>query len=310
MLKKSFALALTLIVGVLFGLAPSQQAQADAKIYTQPGDHHVNGRYWNTECENYSSTVIRCSTEIWATKITKVGGHYVADNGWVFNNLTYLPSNPGDWGNNPLANPGKWTDKDGRTWRTECNTATTGHGACRTYSEATTITRSKNSRGHWSYSQKNELVFNNIVTFATDKVAPVTSIPAPAPALSGVPQENSSSATAQQVVQAALGKVGSSYRHAAAGPSAFDCSGLTSWAYSQAGISLPRNSRAQFNGAGTRISKSQLQPGDLVFYYSPVSHVAIYIGDGKIVDAANRRTGVRVTSVNEMPFSGAVRVIN
>ena len=174
-------------------------------MYERPGYHNVNGRQWFTWCEPYSQTV-RCWTNIWATEVNLVGGRYVATNGWVFNNLTYLPSNPGDWGNNPLANPGKWTDKDGRTWRTECNTATTGHGACRTYSEATTITRSKNSRGHWSYSQKNELVFNNIVTFATDKVAPVTSIPAPAPALSGVPQENSSSATAQQVVQAALGK--------------------------------------------------------------------------------------------------------
>ena len=61
---------------------------------------------------------------------------------------------------------------------------------------------------------------------------------------------------------------------------------------------------------GTKVSRSNLKPGDLVFYYSPVSHVAIYIGNGKIVDAANYRTGVRVASVDSMPFAGARRVLN
>jgi cell wall-associated NlpC family hydrolase len=59
--------------------------------------------------------------------------------------------------------------------------------------------------------------------------------------------------------------------------------------------------------SGTPVSQSQLQPGDLVFYYSPVSHVGIYIGDGKIVHAANPSTGVEVTAVFSMPYSGAVR---
>ena len=308
MLKKSFALALTLIVGVIIAMAPGQQAQADIRIYEQPGDHHVNGRYWSTDCEMYSTNVVRCSTDIWATKISQVGGHYTASNGWVFNNLTYLPASRSTWGNNPLANTGSWKGKDGRSWRTECDTRTTGNGACRSYASATVISRTQNSRGAWVYSRSNQMVFNNIVRFAENGVAPVTTIPATARALSGVPQETAPAA--QRVVDAALSKVGSSYRHAAAGPNAFDCSGLTSWAYSQVGVSIPRSSRAQFGGAGTRISKSQLQPGDLVFYYSPVSHVAIYIGDGKIVDAANSRTGVRVTSVNEMPFAGAARVLN
>jgi cell wall-associated NlpC family hydrolase len=59
--------------------------------------------------------------------------------------------------------------------------------------------------------------------------------------------------------------------------------------------------------SGTPVSQSELQPGDLVFYYSPVSHVGIYIGNGQIVDAANPSTGVRVASVTSMPYSGAVR---
>ncbi|RMB59653.1 C40 family peptidase [Tessaracoccus antarcticus] len=116
-----------------------------------------------------------------------------------------------------------------------------------------------------------------------------------------------SSSRALTAISAATSKVGSSYVWGTSGPSTFDCSGLTSYAYRQVGISLPRSSRAQF-AMGTKVAKSDLQPGDLVFYYSPVSHVGIYIGNGKIVDAANPRSGVRITSVNSMPFSGARRV--
>ena len=114
---------------------------------------------------------------------------------------------------------------------------------------------------------------------------------------------------AQAAVSAALSKVGSRYVWGTSGPNTFDCSGLTSWAYRQVGISLSRSSRAQWSSAGRKISKSELQPGDLVFYYSPVSHVGLYIGNGKIVDAANPRSGVRVTSLNSMPFTGARRVV-
>lgn len=131
----------------------------------------------------------------------------------------------------------------------------------------------------------------------------------------GTESSDSSSATApagdssraQAAVNAAMSKVGSRYSWGSSGPNAFDCSGLTSWAYRQVGITLPRSSRQQAS-MGTSVSKSDLRPGDLVFYYSPISHVAIYIGNGQIVDAANPRTGVRVASVNSMPYSGARRV--
>ncbi|WP_145952778.1 C40 family peptidase [Tessaracoccus aquimaris] len=123
------------------------------------------------------------------------------------------------------------------------------------------------------------------------------------------PAASGGSGRAQDVVDAALSKVGSRYVWGTSGPSTFDCSGLTSWAYRQVGINLTRSSRGQFSSAGYKVSKSDLRPGDLVFYYSPVSHVGLYIGNGKIVDAANPRSGVRVTSLNSMPFSGARRVI-
>ena len=104
----------------------------------------------------------------------------------------------------------------------------------------------------------------------------------------------------------ALGQVGDAYVYGAAGPDAFDCSGLTMMAWAQAGVSLPHSSGAQM-GSGTPVSLSELQPGDLVFYYSPVSHVGIYIGNGQIVHAANPSTGVQITGVTSMPYSGAVR---
>jgi cell wall-associated NlpC family hydrolase len=114
------------------------------------------------------------------------------------------------------------------------------------------------------------------------------------------------SGRAAAAVNYALAQVGDSYVYGAAGPNAFDCSGLTMMAWAQAGVGLPHSSSAQ-QGSGTRVSSSSLQPGDLVFYYSPVSHVAIYIGGGRIVHAANPSTGVVVSGVFSMPYSGAVR---
>ena len=125
--------------------------------------------------------------------------------------------------------------------------------------------------------------------------------PAPAPAPSA-----SVSGRAGAAVDYALAQVGDAYVWGAAGPDGFDCSGLTMMAWAQAGVSLPHSSSMQMS-SGTPVSQSQLQPGDLVFYYSPVSHVGIYIGDGKIAHAANPSTGVEVTSLNVMPYSGAVR---
>ena len=114
------------------------------------------------------------------------------------------------------------------------------------------------------------------------------------------------SGRAAAAVNYALAQVGDAYVYGAAGPSAFDCSGLTMMAWAQAGVGLPHSSSAQM-GSGTPVSSSSLQPGDLVFYYSPVSHVGIYIGGGRIVHAANPSSGVQVAGVFSMPFSGAVR---
>lgn len=110
-----------------------------------------------------------------------------------------------------------------------------------------------------------------------------------------------------QALRFALAQVGKPYVWGAAGPSSYDCSGLTMAAYASVGISLPHSAAAQA-GMGTPVSESQLQPGDLVFYYSPISHVGMYVGHGMIVNAENPSVGVKIAPVNEMPFAGAVRL--
>jgi cell wall-associated NlpC family hydrolase len=130
---------------------------------------------------------------------------------------------------------------------------------------------------------------------------------AAAPGAAAAPAASApASGRAAAAVRYAMAQVGKSYVYGAAGPSAFDCSGLTMMAWAQAGVGLPHSSGAQM-GSGTPVSQSELQPGDLVFYYSPVSHVGMYIGNGQIVNALNPGAGVGVSGVNDMPYSGAVR---
>jgi peptidoglycan DL-endopeptidase CwlO len=114
------------------------------------------------------------------------------------------------------------------------------------------------------------------------------------------------SGRAAAAVHFAMAQIGKPYVYGAAGPSAYDCSGLTMAAWGSAGVGLPHSSSAQY-GSGTHISESQLQPGDLVFYYSPISHVGMYIGHGMIVNAENPSAGIRVAPLYMMPFVGAVR---
>jgi peptidoglycan DL-endopeptidase CwlO len=126
------------------------------------------------------------------------------------------------------------------------------------------------------------------------------------PSRHGGHQSYGGSGIGGRVVAYALAQVGDNYVFGATGMSDWDCSGLTMRAYGSVGISLPHSSRAQFS-SGRHISKSQLEPGDLVFFYSPIHHVGIYIGGGMIVHAANPSDGVLTASLDSMPFSGAVR---
>lgn len=103
------------------------------------------------------------------------------------------------------------------------------------------------------------------------------------------------------VIQAALSRIGSPYSWGGSGPGAFDCSGLVMWSFQQAGISLPHSSQALANG-GQSVSTDQMQPGDLVTYYSDASHVGIYIGDGMMVHASTYGIPVRVETVHNAPI--------
>ncbi|MEV7070853.1 NlpC/P60 family protein [Streptomyces sp. NPDC091972] len=108
--------------------------------------------------------------------------------------------------------------------------------------------------------------------------------------------------------QAAQSKIGSPYVYGATGPSSFDCSGLTSWAFAQAGVTIPRTSQAQAN-AGTRIySQSDLKVGDLVIFYGDQHHVGFYAGNGQVLHAPRTGTVVRYESINNMPFQFGVRI--
>ncbi|MEV7086630.1 NlpC/P60 family protein [Streptomyces sp. NPDC093085] len=116
-----------------------------------------------------------------------------------------------------------------------------------------------------------------------------------------------SSSRAAAAFAAAQGKIGTPYVYGASGPSSFDCSGLTSWAYAQAGVSIPRTSESQAN-AGTRLSQSQLQKGDLVIFYGDLHHVGFYAGNGQVLHAPKPGASVRYESIGNMPFQFGVRI--
>jgi cell wall-associated NlpC family hydrolase len=111
---------------------------------------------------------------------------------------------------------------------------------------------------------------------------------------------------AQTAVDAALSQVGKPYQWGAAGPDSYDCSGLTMWAWGQAGISLPHNSGAQYETTA-RVPQSDWEPGDLLFFGSPIHHVGMYIGNGKMVEAPYSGQQVRVNSAYRSDYVGAGR---
>uniref|UniRef100_UPI0024A7FAE3 C40 family peptidase n=1 Tax=Streptomyces sp. CC216C TaxID=3044576 RepID=UPI0024A7FAE3 len=112
---------------------------------------------------------------------------------------------------------------------------------------------------------------------------------------------------AGRAIAFAHGAIGKPYVWGATGPNAFDCSGLTQAAWKAAGVSLPRTTYTQIN-AGQRVPRSQLTPGDLVFFYSGISHVGLYIGGGQMIHAPRPRAPVRIAPIDQMPFAGATRV--
>jgi peptidoglycan DL-endopeptidase CwlO len=112
----------------------------------------------------------------------------------------------------------------------------------------------------------------------------------------------------EQALRFALTRIGDPYVWGGAGPTDFDCSGLTMWAYAQVGISLEHFTGDQWN-EGVHVSRSQLEPGDLVFFFADISHVGMYIGDGLMVDAPSAGQDVQVQPIFWDDYVGAVKVI-
>ncbi|MDQ6874011.1 MAG: NlpC/P60 family protein [Actinomycetota bacterium] len=104
----------------------------------------------------------------------------------------------------------------------------------------------------------------------------------------------------------AYAQLGKPYQWGASGPGSYDCSGLTMASWAAAGVSLPHSSRMQY-ASTAHISRSQLRPGDLVFFYSPISHVAIYVGGDSVIGAPTTGDVVRFQSISSMSYSGASR---
>lgn len=173
------------VAAVALGFAGAITTQAEAAetdVYATPGVHLVNGRYWKTTCANYSPSVIRCTTDIFATKVFLEAGRWYKQNTWAFNNLSYLPSPRSQWATNPLGNTGRWVSDEGRQWRTECDTPATGTGACRNYIVATVASET----GGVVKTETKE-IFNSMVRFSSSTIPAVTVIPASAPVRSDVP---------------------------------------------------------------------------------------------------------------------------
>jgi cell wall-associated NlpC family hydrolase len=143
------------------------------------------------------------------------------------------------------------------------------------------------------------------LTASANAGAPVPAPVAAAPAAAPVAAPNHA---AQVAVDTALSRVGAPYVWGGTGPG-YDCSGLTSTAYQAAGVAIPRTSRAQ-STAGVPVARADLQPGDLIFFYEPVGHVGMYIGNGQMVHASTFGTPVSVVPVDSVyGYNTARRVV-
>ncbi|MFH9265636.1 NlpC/P60 family protein [Streptomyces sp. NPDC017546] len=123
---------------------------------------------------------------------------------------------------------------------------------------------------------------------------------------SGTGADSGYAAKAEKVLAFARAQIGKPYVWGATGPSSYDCSGLTQAAWREAGVTLPRTTWDQVE-VGTRVATSDLQPGDLVFFYDDISHVGIYKGDGMMIHAPKPGANVREESIYSMPIHGSVR---
>lgn len=125
--------------------------------------------------------------------------------------------------------------------------------------------------------------------------------------VSPIPPPPAPNASVQVVLDAAYSAIGTPYQFGGSSPeTGFDCSGFTMWSWSHAGVSLPHSSAAQY-AALPHVAREDLQPGDLLFFYSPISHVGMYVGGGRMIHSSHPGTTVSVVAVYWDSFVGAAR---
>jgi len=141
---------------------------------------------------------------------------------------------------------------------------------------------------------------------ADTRAAPSTAPSTPSATVNPPPVSVPVSGRASVAVATARAQLGKPYVWAASGPDSFDCSGLTMFSWAAAGVSLPHSAAMQYNSA-PHVSRSQLQPGDLVFFGSPAYHVGIYVGGGQMIHAPQTGDVVKYASISILDYSGAAR---
>ncbi len=137
---------------------------------------------------------------------------------------------------------------------------------------------------------------------------PPAGAPPPAPSPTSLPSPPPPSSRAQVAIQAAESQIGVPYQYGGSSPqTGFDCSGLMMWAWAQAGVSLPHSSAMQY-AVLSHVDRSQLQPGDLLFFYSPIHHVGMYLGGGRMIHSPHTGSYVEIVDVYWQYYVGAARV--
>lgn len=161
----------------------------------------------------------------------------------------------------------------------------------------------------WSggnYTIDLELNFKNIMNeVSSGQDEQTETISSSSSSSSSTSSSSSSNSIGDKLVSLAKSKLGCKYVWGATGPNTFDCSGLTSWCYKQVGISIPRTSLEQSKG-GKAVSKSNLQPGDLIFWKTTsaeVGHVGMYVGNGQFIHAPNKSKPVKYDSLSSSYYS-------
>jgi cell wall-associated NlpC family hydrolase len=179
-----------------------------------------------------------------------------------------------------------------------------------TAQKALTATKAKQDAEVRAQAAQRKILRDRKVTLQKDldvwrklraELSPAVDTSGPVPVYTG-----DAASRAGKVVKFAYDSLGKPYVFGAAGPGSYDCSGLTLAAYSQVGVSLPHSARRQF-AQGPQVPRSDLMPGDLVYFYSDLHHVGVYIGDNKVIHAPQPGESVKISDMNVFPYAGATR---